>query len=250
MKTATPVALLGALFSVLCSPFSALAVEPPRLVTWELDPFAQTTENVVAALARVTPQADGGYVIDVAFDMEPSRAPTMQFLFSSSKGRTVSVLCEEGACSFPTQTMTLEGRWTYGYTIPAPAHNGKPILPTRVAPVKRCRFGGAGGRTLEGGGYMVVAEDGFHLGRDLTVTLGGQTLTFKGGVLLDPASLNAVEALQSSVLRSPFSVLRGREADASSPTSIRGKRLSFPVPLKKGSSQSATEASTETHRGA
>ena len=261
MKTATPVALLGALFSVLCSPFSALAVEPPRLVTWELDPFAQTTENVVAALARVTPQADGGYVIDVAFDMEPSRAPTLQFLFSSSGGRTVSVLCEEAACTFPTQSMTLEGRWTYGYTIPAPTFNGKTLLPGRVAPVKRCRFGGAGGRRLEGGGYMVVAEDGFHLGRDLTVTLGGQTLPFKGGVLLDPASLNAVEALQSSVLRSrgrfapsslhaPFSVLRGREADASSPTSIRGKHLSFPVPLKKGSSQSDTEASTETHRGA
>ena len=245
MKTATPVALLGALFSVLCSPFSALAVEPPRLVTWELDPFAQTTENVVAALARVTPQADGGYVIDVAFDMEPSRAPTMQFLFSSSKGRTVSVLCEESACTFPTQTMTLEGRWTYGYTIPAPAHNGKPILPTRVAPVKRCRFGGAGGRTLEGGGYMVAAEDGFHLGRDLTVTLAGQTLTFKGGVLLDPASLNAVEALT----RATPAKARAK-ALPDSPTSIRGKRLSFPIPLQKGSSQSDTEASTETHRGA
>ena len=230
---------------VLCGSRAAFAVEPPTLITWQLDPFAQTTENVVAAIARVTPQADGGYVIDVAFDMEPSRAPTMQFLFSSSKGRTVSVLCEEGACSFPTQTMTLEGRWTYGYTIPAPAHNGKPILPTRVAPVKRCRFGGAGGRTLEGGGYMVVAEDGFHLGRDLTVTLGGQTLTFKGGVLLDPASLNAVEALT----RATPAKARAK-ALPDSPTSIRGKRLSFPVPLQKGSSQSATEASTETHRGA
>ena len=132
-----------AVLCALCGSRAAFAAEPPTLVTWELDPFAQTTENVVAALARVTPQADGGYTIDVAFDMEPSRAPTLQFLFSSSGGRSVSVLCEEAACSFPTQTMTVEGRWTYGYTIPAPAHNGKPILPTRVAPVKRCRFGGA-----------------------------------------------------------------------------------------------------------
>lgn len=235
--------VLFAVLCALCGSRAAFAAEPPTLVTWELDPFAQTTENVVAALARVTPQADGGYVIDVAFDMEPSRAPTLQFLFSSSGGRTVSVLCEEAACTFPTQSMTLEGRWTYGYTIPAPTFNGKTLLPGRVAPVKRCRFGGIGGRRLEGGGYMVVAEDGFHLGRDLTVTLGGQTLTFKGGVLLDPASLNAVEALQSSVLR-------GREADASSPTSIRGRRLSFPIPLRKGRTQSDTEASTETHRGA
>lgn len=237
--------VLFAVLCALCGSRAAFAAEPPTLITWQLDPFAQTTENVVAALARVTPNADGGYTIDVAFDMEPSRAPTMQFVFSSSKGRTVSILCEEAACTFPTQTMDLEGRWVYGYTLPAPTHNGKAIDPARVAVMKRCRFGGAGGRTLEGGGYMVVAEDGFHLGRDLTVTLGGQTLTFKGGVLLDPASLNAVEALT----RAAPAKARAK-ALPDSPTSIRGKRLSFPIPLQKGSSQSDTEASTETHRGA
>ena len=226
MKAATPVALLGALFSVLCSPFSALAVEPPRLVTWELDPFAQTTENVVAALARVTANADGGYTIDVAFDMEPSRAPTMQFLFSSSGGRTVSVLCEEEACTFPMQTMTVEGRWTYGYTIPAPTFNGKPLLPGRVAPVKRCRFGGTGGRHFEGGGYMVVTEDGIYVGRSGTFAIGGQTHAFAGGILLEP-TLPAAET--------PAPAARARaKALPDSPTSIRGKRLSFPVPLKKG----------------
>ncbi len=223
MKTATPVALLGALFSVLCSPFSALAASPPTLVTWELDPFAQTTENVVAALARVTPQADGGYVIDVAFDMEPSRAPTMQFLFSSSKGRTVSVLCEEGACSFPTQTMTLEGRWVYGYTLPAPTHNGKAIDPARVAVMKRCRFGGTGGRRFEGGGYMVVADEGVYVGRSGTFSIGGQTHAFSGGVLLEP-TLPAAET--------PAPAARARAAlPPDTPTMIRGKRLSFPVSL-------------------
>ena len=223
MKTATPVALLGALFSVLCSPFSALAVEPPRLVTWQLDPYSQATTNVVAAIERVTPQADGGLVIDVGFDMEPSRAPTMQFLFSSSKGRTVSVLCEETACSFPTQSMDLEGRWIYAYTLPAPTFSGKTIDPARVAVMKRCRFGGTGGRRFEGGGYMVVADEGIYVGRSGTFAIGGQSHTFSGGVLLEP-TLPAAET--------PAPAARARAAlPPDTPTMIRGKRLSFPVSL-------------------
>ena len=216
MKTATPVALWGALFSVLCSPFSALAVEPPRLVTWELDPFAQTTENVVAALARVTPNADGGYTIDVAFDMERLLLPHPD--------------------DDPRGPMDL---WLH-HPGPRPQRQVHPAHPRRTRqalPIRRRRRPQARGRRLHGRGRGRLPP-------------GAR-----------PASLNAVEALQSSVLRgrgrfvpsglhAPFSVLRGREADASSPTSIRGKRLSFPIPLRKGRTQSDTEASTETHRGA
>ena len=211
-------------FAALCAfagARAALAVEAPTLVTWQLDPYSQATANVVAALARVTPQADGGYVIDVAFDMEPSRAPTMQFVFSSSKGRTVSILCEEAACTFPTQTMNLEGRWVYGYTLPAPTHNGKAIDPARIAVLKRCRFGGSGGRRFEGGGYMVVADEGIYVGRSGTFTIGGQAHAFSGGVLLEP-TLPAAEAPAA----------RARAAlPPDTPTMIRGKRLSFPVSL-------------------
>lgn len=215
--------VLFAVLCALCGSRAAFAAEPPTLVTWELDPFAQTTENVVAAIERVTPQADGGYVIDVAFEMEPSRAPTMQFLFSSSKGRTVSVLCEETACSFPTQSMDLEGRWVYGYTLPAPTFSGKTIDPARVAVMKRCRFGGTGGRRFEGGGYMVVADEGVYVGRSGTFTIGGQSHTFSGGVLLEP-TLPAAET--------PAPAARARAAlPPDTPTMIRGKRLSFPVSL-------------------
>ena len=211
---------------VLCGSRAAFAVEPPTLITWQLDPFAQQTENVVAAIERVTPQAGGGLVVDVGFSLEPSRAPTMQFLFSSSKGRAVSVLCEEGACTFPTQTMDIEGRWTYGYTIPAPAHNGKAIDPARVAVMKRCRFGGSGGRRFEGGGHMVVTDEGIYVGRSGTFTIGGQTHAFSGGILLEP-TLPAAEV--------PAPAARARAAlPPDTPTMIRGKRLSFPVPLKKG----------------
>ena len=64
---------------------------------------------------------------------------------------------------------------------------------------------------------------------------------------------------QRFIMRAYYDVLNRRideekkaraKALPDSPTSIRGKRLSFPIPLQKGSSQSATEASTETHRGA
>lgn len=215
--------VLFAVLCALCGSRAAFAAEPPTLITWQLDPFAQTTENVVAAIERVTPQADGGYVIDVAFDMEPSRAPTMQFVFSSSKGRTVSVLCEETACSFPTQSMDLEGRWVYGYTLPAPTFSGKTIDPARVAVMKRCRFGGTGGRRFEGGGYMVVADEGVYVGRSGTFAIGGQSHTFSGGVLLEP-TLPAAET--------PAPAARARAAlPPDTPTMIRGKRLSFPVSL-------------------
>lgn len=204
------------------------AVSAPRLVTWQLDPYAQTTSNVVAAIERVTPQADGGFVIDVGFDMEPSRAPTMQFLFSSSGGRTVSVLCEEGACTFPTQTMTVEGRWIYGYTIPAPTYNGEAIAPSRVAVMKRCRFGGTGGRRFEGGGYMVVEDEGIYVGRSGAWTIGGVERTFSGGVLLDPANilLDPAAGIMTLDLPAPLDDL------PNTPTFIKGRRLSFPVHLK------------------
>ncbi len=210
-----------ALLCALCGSRAASAVEAPTLVTWQLDPYSQDTTNVVAAIERVTRAADGGLTIDVGFSMEPSRAPTMQFLLSSSKGRAVSILCEEGACTFPTQTMDLEGRWVYGYTLPAPTHNGKAIDPARVAVMKRCRFGGSGGRRFEGGGYMVVTEDGIYVGRSGTFAIGGQTHAFSGGVLLEP-TLPAAEAPAA----------RARAAlPPDTPTMIRGKRLSFPVSL-------------------
>lgn len=204
------------------------AVSAPRLITWGLDPYAQTTENVVAAIARVTPQSDGGLVIDVGFDMEPSRAPTMQFVFSSSRGRSVSVLCEEGACTFPTQTMEVEGRWTYGYTIPAPTYNGKAIAPGRIAVMKRCRFGGTGGRRFEGGGYMVVEDEGVYVGRSGAWTIGGVERTFSGGVLLDPANILLDPAAGIMTLELPLPL----DDLPNTPTCIRGKQLSFPVHLK------------------
>ena len=213
-------------FAALCAfagARAASAVEAPTLVTWQLDPYSQATTNVVAAIERVTRAADGGLTVDVGFSMEPSRAPTMQFLLSSSKGRTVSILCEETACTFPTQTMDLEGRWVYGYTLPAPTHNGKAIDPARVAVIKRCRFGGSGGRRFEGGGYMVVADEGIYVGRSGTFAIGGQTHTFSGGVLLEPTLPTA---------ETPAPAARARAAlPPDTPTMIRGKRLSFPVSL-------------------
>lgn len=221
-----------ALLCVACAR-AAVAVEAPTLVTWELDPYSQATENVVAAIERVTRSSDGGLVVDVGFSMEPSRAPTLQFLFSSSQGRTVTALCEETACTFPTQTMTVEGRWVYGYTLPAPAYNGKAISPTRIAAIKRCRFGGALGRRLEGGGYMVVTDEGVYVGRSGTFSIGGQAYTFAGGVLMEPTLPNATTPAPAAA--------RIRAAlPPDTPTLIRGKRLSFPVSLPTKPSTEAT----------
>lgn len=211
---------------------AALALEKPLLVTWQLDPYAQTTQNVIAAIERVTPTADGGLVVDVGFNMEPSDAPTVQFVYSTkgsagpTSGGAVTQLADASACSFPTQSMTIEGRWVYAYTLPATV---KAIAPTRLVPVRRCRFGGLAysGRRLEGGGYAIVTEAGVYMGRSGTFTIGGQAYTFEGGALLEPTAATAEpEAMALSLF-----ALEAPEADT--PTRIQGKPMAFPVRLPK-----------------
>lgn len=200
------------------------ALEAPTLVTWQLDPYAQTTDNVIAAIERVTPAQGGGYVIDVGFSLKPSRAPTVQFVWSSSGGRTLSQVTADTACSFPVQSLTREGRWVYAYTVPAPTDGTAAVNPARVAVSRRCRFGGHDGRRLEGGGYAVITDSGIYVGRSGTFTVDGNSLTFDGGVLLVPTAEQTVP--------SPAMIMRAASVlPADTPTLIRGKRMSFPVTL-------------------
>lgn len=209
---------------------AALALEKPLLVTWQLDPYAQTTQNVIAAIERVTPTADGGLVVDVGFSMEPSEAPTLQFVYSTkgsagpTSGDAIAQLADASACSFPTQSMSIEGRWVYAYTLPKTA---VAISPDRLVPVRRCRFGGLAysGRKLEGGGYAIVTDEGVYMGRSGTFAIGGQSFTFQGGVFLEPTTVTAEAAA------APFALRRSAEPDT--PTRIQGKPMAFPVRLPK-----------------
>lgn len=216
-----------------------LALEAPTLLTWQLDPYAQTTENVIAAIERVTPTADGGLVVDVGFNMEPSEAPTIQFVYSTkgsagaTSGGAITQVVDGESCSYPEQSMALDGRWVYAYTLPS---TPVAIAPTRLVSVRRCRFGGLSysGRKLEGGGYAILEGENIYMGRSGTFTIGGQSITFEGGVLLEPTA-PAAEAVTASV--APYSLRARAVIPPNTPTRINGKSMAFPVRLK----QEATE---------
>lgn len=229
MKTVSRVLLTVCASLLTCG---ASALEAPTLISWQLDPYAQRTDNVIAALERVTPQAAGGLVVDVSFSLEPSEAPTVQFVYSTkgsnggaTSGFTYLQTADAEACSFPEQSMTREGRFVYAYTLPPlKTPEGKPIAPNRLTYVKRARFGGHSGARLECGGYAVIVGDELYLGRSGTFVIGGQELTFEGGICVVPSTLQE-EAATFSLRRSTIPENTERL--------IRGKRLSFPVKLKE-----------------
>ena len=201
------------------------ALEAPTLISWQLDPYAQRTENVIAAIECVTPTADGGCIAEVSFSLEPSEAPTVQFVLSSSKGRSIVYLADETACSFPDQSRAIEGRYVYAYTLPPlKTPEGEPIAPNRLTYVKRARFGGHAGARLECGGYAIIVGSNLYLGRSGTFVIGGQEITFDGGVAVVPSTPQEEAATFS---------LRRPTIPENTERLIRGKRLSFPVKLKQ-----------------
>ncbi len=223
MKKALLFAFLVGVISGICR-----AIEAPLLATWQLDPYNQTTDNVVAAIERVTPTADGGLIVDVGFNMEPSEAPTIQFVYSSKgsngapSGGALTQLADASVCSFPDQSMTIENRMVYAYTLPQTI---VPISPSRMVYARRCRFGGLtySGRKLEGGGYAIVEEDAIYMGRSGTFTIGGREITFEGGILLEPNTVAETASANTRIrIRTP----------PNTPLMINGKPMSFPVKLK------------------
>lgn len=214
------------LLALILLPCALLALAPRTLLTWQIDPFVQTTQNVVIAIERMTPLADGGLTVDVSLSMQPTKAPTIQFSFSSSGGRTVCVMADAANCSFPTQSMTVGGRYVYAYTLPAPMAEGKKIKSSQIVCARRCRYGGekSSGMRLEGGGYAVVTADGVYMGRSGTFVIGGHSVTFAGGVLLEPS---APAPAPAAARRSRAVVLPDTE------TRINGKTLSFPIRRQK-----------------
>ena len=226
-------------FFVVAKSCVAFAASAPLLLTWQLDPYAQATENVISAIERVTPTADGGLVVDVGFNREPSEAPTIQFVYSTkgsagaTSGGAITQVVDGESCSYPEQSMALEGRWVYAYTLPA---TPVAIDPTRLVSVRRCRFGGLSysGRKLEGGGYAILEGENIYMGRSGTFTIGGRSFTFEGGVLLEP-NAPAAEAATASV--APYSLRARAVTPPNTPTRINGKPMAFPVRLK----QEATE---------
>ena len=223
----------------------AHSATPPTLLTWQLDPYAQSTQNVISAIERVTPAEGGGLVVDISFSAEPSEAPTVQFVYSTkgsagpTSGGAITQVADGGSCSYPTQSMTIDGRWVYAYTLPA---TPVAIAPSRLTFARRCRFGGLSysGRKLEGGGYAIVEGQNIYLGRSGTFVIGGQTFTFEGGVLLEPTTTAAeVRATRGAMSKPapPAATYSLRSARAitppNSPTCINGKRLSFPVKISR-----------------
>ncbi len=209
-------------------PNSGMALEAPYLATWQLDPYAQTTDNVIAAIERITPTQDGGLVVDVGFNMEPSEAPTIQFVYSTkgsngaTSGGALTQIADASVCSYPDQSMTIENRWVYAYTLPQTV---VPISPTRMVYARRCRFGGLSysGRKLEGGGYAIVDGENIYMGRSGTFTIGGREMTFEGGILLEPNTIVETANANARIrMRLP----------PNTPTMINGKPMSFPVRLK------------------
>lgn len=222
MKTISRVLLTVCASLFACA---AYALEAPTLISWQLDPYAQRTENVIAALERVTPQADGGLVVDVSFSLEPSEAPTVQFVLSSSQGKSFPLLADAEACSFPEQSITREGRFIYAYSLPPlKTPEGNSIAPNRLTYVRRARFGGHAGARLECGGYAIIVGDELYLGRSGTFVIGGQELTFDGGICVVPSTPQEEAATFS---------LRRPTIPENTERLIRGKRLSFPVKLKE-----------------
>lgn len=217
----------------------AHSATPPTLLTWQLDPYAQSTANVISAIERVTPAEGGGLVVDISFSAEPSEAPTVQFVYSTkgsagpTSGGAITQVADGGSCSYPTQSMAIDGRWVYAYTLPA---TPIAIAPERLTFARRCRFGGLSysGRKLEGGGYAIVDGQNIYLGRSGTFVIGGQSFTFEGGVLLEP-TVPASEAATASP--ATYSLRRAALTPANTPTRINGKPMAFPVRLK----QEATE---------
>lgn len=213
----------------------AHSATPPTLLTWQLDPYAQSTQNVISAIERVTPAEGGGLVVDISFSAEPSEAPTIQIVYSTkgsagpTSGGAITQVADGGSCSYPTQSMAIDGRWVYAYTLPA---TPIAIAPERLTFARRCRFGGLSysGRKLEGGGYAIVEGQNIYLGRSGTFVIGGQTITFEGGVLLEPTTTAAEPATPAAT----YSLRSARAlTPPNSPTCINGKRLSFPVRLKQ-----------------
>lgn len=211
---------------LLVPSLTALALEAPLLLSWQLDPHQQATDNIICAVERVTPAADGGLIVDISFSSEPGEAPSIQCVYSSSGGRTLTQFADGESCTFPEQSMTIEGRYVYAYTLPKVADSeGKAIPANRMTFLRRARFGGLAGRRLEAGGYAVIDGSNLYLGRSGTFTIGGQELTFSGGVCLEPHAPLETAATYSRLLRSVVPENTERL--------IRGKRLSFPVKLKE-----------------
>ena len=209
---------------LLATGFQLFAFEAPTLISWQLDPYAQRTENVIGALERVTPTADGGCIVDVSFSLEPSEAPTVQFVLST-KEKSFPLIADAEACSFPEQSMTREGRFIYAYTLPPlKTPEGEPIAPNRLTYVKRARFGGHAGARLECGGYAIIVGNNLYLGRSGTFMIGGQEMTFDGGICVVPSTPQEEAATFS---------LRRPTIPENTERLIRGKRLSFPVKLKE-----------------
>ena len=205
--------------SYLLTAGAASAASAPTLLTWQLDPYAQSTENVISAIERVTPAEGGGLVVDISFSSEPSEAPTIQIVYSTkgsagpTSGGAITQVADGGSCSYPTQSMAIDGRWVYAYTLPA---TPVAIAPERLTFARRCRFGGLSysGRKLEGGGYAILDGENIYMGRSGTFTIGGQSFTFEGGVLLEP-TVPAAEAATASV--APYSLRSARHHPAKLP---------------------------------
>lgn len=211
--------------ALVLAAWQLFALEAPTLISFGLNPYAQATENVVSAIERVTSTADGGFVVDVSFSLEPSEAPAVQFVLSGAHGKTVVHHADETGCSFPEQSMAIEGRCVYAYTLPAlKTPEGETIEPNRMTYVKRARFGGHAGARLECGGYAVIVGNNLYLGRSGTFMIGGQEMTFDGGICVVPSTL-------AEEVPATFS-LRRAVVPENNERLIRGKRLSFPVKLK------------------
>lgn len=236
LRRGLPRAFVPFVFFVVAKSCVSFAASAPLLLTWQLDPYAQSTQNVISAIERVTPAEGGGLVVDVSFSAEPSEAPTVQFVYSTkgsagaTSGGAITQVADGEVCSYPEQSMALDGRWVYAYTLPA---TPVAIAPERLTFARRCRFGGLSysGRKLEGGGYAILDGENIYMGRSGTFVIGGQSFTFEGGVLLEP-TVPAAEAATASV--APYSLRSARAiTPPNSPTCINGKRLSFPVKISR-----------------
>ncbi|MGN0885553.1 MAG: hypothetical protein ACI4RT_01020 [Candidatus Spyradenecus sp.] len=208
---------------MVANPARLHAATPPILVTLQRNPYTQATNNVIGAIEKVEAAADGSLTIHISLSLEPTEAPTIAFSLTNKNGTQITLLGDASCSSFPTQSLSISGRYTYAYTLQNP---GEQVNPSRIVPVTRLRFGGQNGTTLEGGGYAILESEGIYIGRTGTFSIGQNTYTFQGGILISTNTPADTPAAATYSLRA-----RAAAPSKNTPTNINGHRFSFPVSL-------------------
>lgn len=210
---------LLAILLIAAASAKAAPLTPPALIPVERVPEGPDFPNITCALSAITVNPDGTLSVSVTFPSEPQSEPALILRYAR---RADAEVIEQTALA-SDWALSAEALSSYTYTFTFPAVPDA-VDPARTVVVRRVRFGRPGG-SFEGGGFAVVTDAGTFLGRSGVYTVGGETVTFRGGVAVDPRA--ALDESGSAETPAPMML---RAAPMTDRPTVAGRRLAFPLP--------------------